>query len=198
MQKIVLINGKKRHGKDHLARMLQSRLKALDQKVDIMSFADPIKSIMAKTFDISRNQLEQFKNNPDRFLLYYMHKNKRIDGTFDSEKIKEVDFRKILQTFGTEAMKESFGDDVWVNLLKTRAERSDADFIVVPDFRFLTEEISQCTIKIINDDIQSNDTHASENELNDFNFSYIIDNTGKPDLTPQVHALTICLLANNA
>lgn len=195
MQKIILINGKKRHGKDHLARMLQAQLIELGARAEIMAFADPIKSILSKTLDISEANLDKFKNNPDRFLLYYMCKNKIADSTFIDEKLKEVTMRSILQRFGTEAMKEWLGEDVWVNLLKTRAQRSNAEFIIVPDFRFSIEHISPYTIKIKNDDIQSNDTHRSEIELNDFHFKYIIDNTGKPDISMYVRALAKSLIS---
>lgn len=189
MKKIILINGKKRHGKDFLARMLLSELKEQGKRAEIMSFADPIKSIIAKTLVITIDELEKFKNNPDMFALYYVQKNKNNNAAF-----QEINFRQILQSFGTDAMKEQFGDDVWVNLLKERVKKSNANFIIVPDFRFLCEEISSYTVKIINDDIESDDAHRSENELNDFTFNYIIDNTGKIDISSQVKALTISLI----
>ena len=120
------------------------------------------------------------------FVLYYMH---------NKEKFKEINFRQILQSFGTEAMKEEFGQDVWVNLLKERALNSSANFIIVPDFRFFSEEISPYTVKIFNNDIVQNDSHRSENELNDFNFSYTINNTGRIDISPQVNVLIQSLIS---
>lgn len=186
MKKIILINGKKRHGKDYLAQMLVQKLKEQGKSAKIMSFADPLKSIIAKTLDITIDDLEKFKNNPKMFVLHYI---------YEKEKFKEINFRQILQSFGTEAMKEQFGEDVWVNLLKERALNSSANFIIVPDFRFFSEEISPYTVKIINNDIVQNDSHRSENELNNFNFRYTINNTSRIDISPQVNVLVQSLIS---
>lgn len=76
-----------------------------------------------------------------------------------------------------------FGKDVWVNLFKRIVSESEADVILVPDFRFTHEEISNFTVKILGG---LDDTHISENDLKDFDFKYIIDNTEKMDLSKEV------------
>lgn len=192
MKKIILINGKKRHGKDYLARMLAQSLKDFGESAEIMGFADTLKRIISKTLDITIEDLEKYKNHPDTFLLYYMRKNPHVG---DDQILQEINFRQILQTFGTEAMKDEFGQDVWVKLLEERAQKSSANFIIVPDFRFLCEQISPCTVKIFNNDIVENDNHRSENELNDFKFNHIIDNTGRLDISQQVKTLAISLIS---
>ena len=176
--KIILINGKKRSGKDFFASKLQEELYKNKKTSEIMSFADPLKDIVAKTLNVSLEELDQFKNDKEPIIV-------RKDG------FQEIvtDFRKALQIFGTEAMKPYFGNDVWSNLLLERAKNSKVDFILVPDFRFKVEEISEYTVKIRNDEIDNacKDLHPSETELNDFNFKYTINNSGNPDLTEQIN-----------
>lgn len=184
MQKIILINGKKRHGKDYLARMLQNEFTRFGETSQIMSFADPIKDIISTSFGITHNDLDLYKNKPTKYTIDFVEA-----AGLHGEVLHVTNCRNILQKFGTEAMKKYFGEDVWANLLLNEAQKSTAKFIIVPDFRFLCEHISPYTVKIKNDDIPSDDMHRSENELNDFRFMSIIDNTGRRDLTIEVHEL---------
>ena len=175
--KIILINGKKRSGKDHFARLLQEELYKQHKTSEIIAFADPIKDILAMTFNLSDEQLDKLKNDEAPIII-------REDGY---QKIVAT-FRSVLQNFGTDAMKKWFGESVWSNVLLERASNSHTDYVIVPDFRFLIEDIGGITIKIRNDEIEKNctDNHRSENELNDYEFDYVIDNTGFPDLTEEV------------
>ena len=182
MTKVVLINGKKRSGKNHLAELLSSELNDKGYSTEIMAFADPIKDIIGMALDISSEELDMYKNNDE-------HLGINDVGMYNDEFQFLVSFRVLLQKFGTEAMKKYFGEDVWVNILKTRAQNSDADVVLVPDFRFLSESISDLSINIFNNNLVEHDSHRSENELNDFKFSKYVDNTGKPDLSEKVKEL---------
>lgn len=175
--KIILINGKKRSGKDYFARLLQDELYKNKKTSYVIGFADPIKEIISKTLNVSLSDLDTFKNDKEKIIV-------RKNG------FQEIitDFRQVLQTFGTEAMKPIFGDDIWVQLLIKKAKESNVDYVIVPDFRFLCEKISPITVKIRNDEIDNacKDSHASENELNDFKFSYTINNSGYRDINNEV------------
>ena len=189
--KLILVNGKKRSGKDYFAKALETQLKLDGKTVEVMSFADPIKRIIARTFDITLEQLDEYKN--DKRSVGISHS--KFDG-YEFEKL--TDFRLILQRFGTEAMKSYFGDEVWVDLLMKHARHSDKDFIIVPDFRFKCEDTGEgITVKIRNDEIDNacTDTHPSENELNDYKFMYIIDNSGYRDITNDVKEFANILLS---
>lgn len=176
MKKIVLINGKKRHGKDFLAEKLRSLLVQQNKTVEIMSFAGPIKGLVSTVFDIGLDELDDYKNDET--------------GIYNACGEEVSNFRKVLQRLGTEAMPIYFGKNVWVDLLKSEADKSNADIILVPDFRFPNEHIEGAlTVKIFNDDIISTDTHASENSLNDFVFDIVINNTGRPDISKDVRAV---------
>lgn len=181
MTHVILINGKKRSGKDFFAEKLQEELYKNKKTSEVMSFADPIKEIISTTFNITKEQLDDYKNDKNKIAVV-----KSNDLTVDYSVM--TDFRTVLQNFGTEAMQTTFGQDVWVDLLRNKAKESDVDFVIVPDFRFLQEYISPLTVKIRNDEIDNAcaDKHASENELNDFEFMFEIDNSGQPDLTDQI------------
>jgi hypothetical protein len=171
--KIILINGKKRAGKDFFAKLLQDEFYKNKKSSCIMGFADPIKEIISKTLNISLSDLDTFKNTKEKIIV----QNQEI-----------TDFRQVLQTFGTEAMKSIFGEGVWVKLFLSRAHSSNVDYVIVSDFRFISEEISDITVHIQNDEIDyaCEDSHASENELNYFKFKYTIDNSGYRDIEDDV------------
>lgn len=178
---LILVNGKKRSGKDFFAQILKTELSKLGKNAEVMSFAEPLKCIIADTFDITNKQLDDFKNDAEQVGII----RTKMSGT-DYEVL--TDFRLILQRFGTEAMKKYFGEDVWVKLLADRAYKSKADFIIVPDFRFFTEDIGGAiTVKIKNANFDNaGDLHRSETELDNFKFMYTFDNTDYPDISNTV------------
>jgi len=185
MKKIILVNGKKRSGKDYFSGLLKQELESNGRTVQIMHLADPMKEIISTVFECTKDELEEYKNNPERFPVTVFE---------DTHGARDTDFRKILQLFGSEGMKPHFGDDVWAQLLMNKANKSNDDFIIVPDFRFLCEARSPYTVNVFNDDINCTDSHKSENELNDFKFKYTIDNTGHKDITSQVQEVANGLL----
>lgn len=196
MKKVVLINGKKRSGKDYFANLLKDELNKNGKSADIFAYADPIKDILCTSFNISLSDFDNFKNDPKTFSVDIVS-----HGAHEVYHI--TDMREIIQRFGTEAMKKWFGEDVWVKLMLKQIYESEADFFIVPDFRFLVEDlgvifdINTTLVKIINEDVQTNDTHRSENELNNFKFSHIVDNTGHKDLSKDVQKITSHLMSLN-
>lgn len=178
---LILVNGKKRSGKDFFAQTLKAEFEKLGKTAEVMSFAEPLKDIIAETFDITHKQLDDWKNLAEP-VGTIRQKMSGVDYTV------LTDFRLILQKFGTEAMKRFFGEDVWVKLLAERAYKSTADFIIVPDFRFLSEDIpGAITVKIKNANFDNaGDLHRSETELDSFAFMYTFDNTDYPDISKDV------------
>ena len=165
---IIQIGGFKRSGKDTISQMISNHYQSSGKLVDILHYADPIKQIAASIFDISLEQLDEFKNNKtelwrfDKFGYAYQVTN----------------FREILMKIGNEAIKPIFGNDVWQKIMWENIEKSEADIIIIPDFRFAIEHIPNAvTIRIINNDIVNDTDHPSETELIDFDFDMLIDNT---------------------
>jgi len=156
--KVVLISGLKRSGKDYVSDML---------KITKLSFAKPLKMILAETLSLKMSELENFKNQ-------------ELDIKVGN--LICTDFRTALQKFGTEVMQSWFGKDVWVDLLIDNLP--DVECVVVSDWRFkreyevLSEKFDVFTVRVEDYNLTP-DEHKSEQDLLDFKFDYKIDNSNK-------------------
>jgi hypothetical protein len=181
---LILLSGKKRHGKDTVATML----KALDPSIKLMSFAAPLKQIIADTFAIPAPELEQWKND-GYLVLHGIPPTDTADAEFQAQS-----YREILQRFGTEAMKPIFGDDVWVQLASRTILNhfKITNTVVLTDWRFPIEfeeltkiladkDIEIVTLRVNRQGIDSDDSHPSETALDNFSFSTVIANDGTLD-----------------
>lgn len=188
MRNLILINGLKRSGKDYSAELLEEII----GNIGVVSFAAPFKEIIADTFNISLEDLDDFKNDNTELYL----RKAELDGYSHNAL---TNFRVILQRFGSEAMKKQFGDDVWAVKGIQSAMEKENTWVIIPDFRFIVEyeeALKQSkqkgfklnTIHIFNDDLPPADLHPSERELSDNNFryDYEVDNTGRPDNIKEV------------
>ena len=165
---IIQIGGFKRSGKDTISKMIANHYQSSCKLVDIFHYADPLKQIAASIFDISLVQLDEFKNNNTELWRFDQFENA----------YKVTDFREILMKIGNEAIKPVFGSDVWQKIMLEKIEKSEADIIIIPDFRFTVEHIPNAvTIRINNYSITNDTNHPSETELIDFDFDMSIDNT---------------------
>lgn len=186
MRKVFLINGKKRAGKDYVANILKAQMEKRGYKVAVVSFADPLKKVVAGTFGITLEELEEYKNNPQEYPIMIPAGER----TF-----RQIDFRYILQMFGTEGAKPVFGDDIWASLARDIVEKyfqDGFDIVIIPDFRFKIEFLSFSETRFLEDDIDvktiyisnisipvNSDSHASETELDTFSFDIRMDNSIK-------------------
>jgi len=179
-QLIIQLSGKKRAGKDTVAKYLATALEtAYDYKVEVMSFAEPMKEIISTTLGISLEDLDLFKNRNDIYRL-------RVIDTESNTPLHTTDCRQILQQFGSESMKKWFGNDVWSNLLNQRIKDSTADVIIIPDWRFEIEEItSSLKIRINSNNCDLNDTHVSEISLDNYEHFDLLLNNDDYKLTQQ-------------
>lgn len=144
----ILIGHKKQHGKDTFAKMLKKHL----VDAEILSFADPMREILA---DMKGLSVEEYKE------LY----------TTDEQEREEI------KRFGSNKMIEYFGETVWRDVLLRRADKLDCRFIIVPDFRFYREEIEGAiTINVHNPRVHSNDLHPSEKQLEGYKWQNLIFN----------------------
>ena len=165
---IIQVGGFKRSGKDTISKMIANHYQSKGKLVDIFHYADPLKQIAASIFDISLEQLDEFKNSKKELWSFNNYDNA----------YKVTDFREILMKIGNEAIKPVFGSDVWQKIMLEKIEKSEADIIIIPDFRFAVEHIPNAvTIRINNSDIINDTDHPSETELIDFDFDMSIDNT---------------------
>ena len=164
---IIQIGGFKRSGKDTISKMIANHYQSKGKLVDILHYADPIKEHIYKLFNISLKQLDEFKNSKKELWSFDNYDNA----------YKVTDFRNLLTSTG-DSFKSIFGDDIFLRLMLEKIEKSEADIIIIPDFRFAVEHIPNAvTIRINNYDIINDTDHPSETELIDFDFDMSIDNT---------------------
>ena len=172
---VIQLLGFARAGKDWTAAQLKAYFESQGKSVEIMSYAAPMKRIAATLFDITLEQLDNYKNHP----LEYV-----IDITQLSEfkvpvDIHNTNFRRFLQLLGNDAIKPEFGDDVWAKLAKANIDKSTADIIIIPDCRFAVElnEVGGTTVRIVNNSLPPPMNHPSELELLNYVTHYSLDNT---------------------
>lgn len=170
MLNIILMSGLKGSGKDFISELVCD---VFDGKIEQLSFAEPLKDIVATTLGISKEALDDFKNNEDL---------KIETNSYEAKYNLSTNAREILQRFGTEAMKKWFGDDVWVRMLGERLPEHGT--VIISDWRFPEEYIGLSkygnVIKVKVEDLNLKpDSHISENALKDFEYDFVIDNTAK-------------------
>lgn len=170
---IIQLLGQARAGKDFTASQLKQAFEAHGKSVAIMSYAEPMKRIASKLFDISLKQLDVYKNSPSEYSIWICTPNTRTV-------INHLNFRTFLQRLGSDAVKPEFGDAVWADLMTVNIAKSDADVIIITDCRFTVELNSfpqAITIRVINNALPAPMNHASELEVADYQTTYTLDNT---------------------
>lgn len=177
IKNIILVNGLPRAGKDTLADYLVERYGFVK-----MSFADELKNILCRTFDISREDLDYFKN--ENIELHY------------ENNLKCINFRELLQRFGTEGMKPAFGNSVWADLLYNKIKDFEHKNIVVSDFRFLCEYQNHDNLNVKTILVKDNrelplEGHSSDVELyqNSFKFDYSLYNDKTDNFFKEIEKL---------
>lgn len=177
IKNIILVNGLPRAGKDTLADYLVEKYGFTK-----MSFAEDMKNILCRTFNITREELDYFKNENIE-LLY-------------ENNLKCINFRELLQRFATEGMKPVFGNSVWADILYNKIKNSEHINIVVPDFRFLCEyqnhdNLNIKTILVKDDRKLPLEGHASDVELyqNNFKFDHFLYNDKTDNFFKEIEKL---------
>lgn len=149
---VVLVSGKKRSGKDYLVNKLMEHYNGLSFKI---ALADSIKRILAKTLDLSIEEVEVAKINNE--IISYLG--------------KEISFREALQYIGTEAIQTEFGKKVWCKKANKTIKKQDNDLIFISDCRFdheydyFSERYFTILLKVVGEHTNEVDNHISENGL---------------------------------
>lgn len=199
MKNIILINGKKRSGKDTTADFF------VKKGYTKSAFGTKLKEFSAKILNISLDELEKYKNNEQKINIdfkdleerFFIELNKlqkeenySIDrlnnydlktAPFFYDNFTKIDVRAFLQNINI--VKFLFNDDnVWCKKIDL-----SSDNIVISDLRFKHEfeyikslYHNITTIKVIGKNYYNNDKnsqHQSEIDLDDFEFDYHINNT---------------------
>lgn len=176
MKKVYLISGKINSGKNKFADFLKAEYEALGLVVEMDLFAGDLKRYAKEDFKL----LADYLNSLD-----YPELKISNDNWYE---YKTPLTRIILQIYGTETFRNRVRDSYWVDLVRERCEKSNADIILITDVRFPNEIDSMCSGEFsdivirINRDLkrdQQLDQHSSETALDNYPYwHYTIDNNG--------------------
>lgn len=171
---IIGLNGRMQSGKDTTAQILER----LFENIERGAFADKLKDSAAAALQISRDQLEELKlNGKITVHLPYLGQGNVL------RNVKQISGREYLQYYGTEAHRNVFGDDFWVEQVLDKPV-TDGTILVVTDMRFPNEiagvlDRGGIAVKIRREEADSKPiTHPSEQTLPDEQFDYFLDNNG--------------------
>jgi hypothetical protein len=160
---IIGLSGYARSGKDTAAdRLVEQHM------FTRYSFAAPMKEAMYKLNPIVHSDKIgnfRYKDLVDSYGL-------------DSAKDSYAEIRRLLQVFGTEVGREMFGNNFWVDLTLNSIKE---DNVVISDVRFKNEADAIRSAggqvwRINRDGVGPVTDHASEVDLDSYNFDHIIDN----------------------
>lgn len=127
-----------------------------------MSFSEKLKESAAALFDIDPLFWEEFKNRPD---AYVKIESASFSGARDIKTRARVSVREFLQRYGTEAHRDIFGYDFWVDHAIKGIDPNKN--YVFTDARFENELAKIKTLdgynaQITRDDLINDDRHVSE------------------------------------
>lgn len=156
---LIGLHGKKQAGKDTVyaraAHLMDGVL-----PVDRVSFADLLYRSAAASLGVSVPDLGRWKTDP-RVKVYVGDEH----GAFVTH---QQTIREYLQRYGTEAHREVFGTDFWVNAVDL--SNHDGRIVMVTDVRFENEaqavrRAGGYVFRVLGPDVGDEDDHASERPL---------------------------------
>ena len=169
MSKVILITGYDRCGKDYVAIKLVNYLNA-----EIEHLADPLKDIVCDIAKLDREELEDLKNN------YYSYLNIEY-GYNGRERTQTLNFRNFIIKVGA-TLRKNIGEHIFVEAIKNRIKKSNKDYVIVPDVRFLIEyeELSKSfntfTIRL-NSELDNCGKNGNKYEVDKIPYDYVFNNT---------------------
>lgn len=175
---LIGLHGKAQSGKDTVFLTIQK----LYPTATRLAFADKLKKSVARLFDISLSDVERLKTTTDvecRFV-----REVESTGITSAGVALPLNMRKILQRYGTEAHREVFGSDFWVDMLLPSTFRHAGKLFVVTDLRYENEarRIKQLGGHIVHVKrdaaAHTHDAHISEVELPSSLIDYTLLNDG--------------------
>lgn len=170
---VITLSGKKRAGKDTSGLYLKHALiNTYGKKVELIALAEPMKDMVAKLLNITVEEVEYLKNAEVEYINY--------------SGVNPLTVRNLLQNFG-QGLKEYFGRDVWCELVEKKMTDDDTIYIIT-DVRFPFEldyflkRYATNSIKIEKDQEYDEDSHESEQYIDDIKTQFIVENNGTLDM----------------
>jgi len=172
---IVGLSGQKRSGKDTIAAYLVK-----EHNFERKAFADPLKRSVAALFDIPFSEVDKLKLDPQVEVIIRKWK----DGNIFEDYVR-MNKRTFLQRYGTEAHRDVFGQDFWLDHTLPVQGFYPGRAIVVTDVRFTNEaarirELGGIVVRVSrnNSSAAPSDQDQHRSEVIDFDWDYLIENDG--------------------
>lgn len=177
---IIGINGKKSSGKNTVYDIIKkySELTNYPKLIVESSFARLVKESAAASLGIEVATLEKLKNEKEALVSLSLY----------GINTSQMTVREYLQKYGTEAHRDVFDNDFWVDQLLPLDHTYDDVIYIITDARFLNEinrikqlanSKNQTEIwKIVRPSLEDKDLHISEKDLPDKYCDRIIINDG--------------------
>jgi len=185
---IIGLNGKMQSGKDTVYSTITKYYIDAERR----SFAGKLKQSVAALFDISMDTIEQNKNNRHFGVCigpFAWRDSEVTKSNYITHPISILTIRELLQRYGTEAHRDIFGKDFWIEQCLPSTESYDNRLIVVTDCRYENEarhirSLGGCVVLIQREMYRAVQllSHTSEKDLPEDLIDYVIDNNGDIDV----------------
>ncbi|MCW4026508.1 MAG: hypothetical protein NWE76_03360, partial [Candidatus Bathyarchaeota archaeon] len=139
--------------------------------------AGKMKESIQNLFNISPDDIEKWKRDDDWTIEITFHRPYAVH--------TQLTFREFIQRFGTEAHRDVFGSEFWVEATLPDGFDHEDKIICLSDIRFPNEaervrELGGTVIRLLDGPLDE-DGHASEQILDDSLIDYEIDNSERDD-----------------
>lgn len=190
---LIGLHGQAGSGKDTVFERA-IKVSAAGRDLQRISFAGAIKRSVAALFDISVEEINNIKN--EAWLELYIPDRGNDDS--GATLVTAQSFRQFLQRYGTEAHRELFGDNFWLNIALPLDMNHGNRVVFVTDVRFENEADRITNLggeiwHVIGPDDNPDPTHDSEKMLPARYIDVTIDNRERGDnfnsLDRKIHRL---------
>jgi hypothetical protein len=167
---LIGLGGKLQSGKDTVFNII----KEFHPEAEKFYFTKKMKESAAALFGIDPELWEKYKNDElESLLTLELGKG---------EVVIHMTIRQFLQRYGTEAHRNIFGEDYWLDDIMPEDFDHSNRFVVVKDMRMPNEieriiELSGFTVKVEKNGLENSD-HPTENEIPDELIDWHLDNNG--------------------
>ena len=178
---IVGISGAKRSGKNTFSSLIAEELDNYSIKVQEGSWARFVKESAYESLGIAEEEDYKFY---ELWANAFKESHKLQIVNADGKVIHTISGRKFLQRYGTEAHRELFGENFWIDAFWDNNSFQNADVLIITDCRFDNEAESVkskdgIVVKIQNNKAEANnDNHDSERGISEELIDFVVENNG--------------------
>lgn len=177
MGRIVGIGGRLAAGKDTVADYLVGKGWVK------FGMSDPLHQSMLKLNPIVYTYIDHYEDGTP-LAAEVTYRDATENEGYTSAKDTFGEYRRVLQVFGTEVGRDLFGENVWSDIMKRRAEAAaeGGHDVIVTGIRFPNEvtAIHELGGELwwVDRGTEAADGHASENSVTEDDFDVVLPNTG--------------------